>query len=108
MSFQCASCGVMAFLEMETCEMCSNAFKISVNKPTTLKKQKISFKEFEAIKRKLNRLKYKLNTKNYLFPEAKNNHKKLEAEIQTLQDSLEANRYLTLLFQPGKTEYSSE
>lgn len=108
MSFQCASCGAMSFLEMEVCEICSKAFKSPVNETTIIKKQKISFQEFEALKKKLNRLKYKLHKKNYLSPTGPTARKKLEAEIQTLQDILEANRYLTLLFQPGKEAYSSE
>lgn len=99
MSFQCASCGAMSFLEMEICDMCSKTFKTKPAPPPALKNRKMSFKEFEATKIKLNKLKSQWG-KCFYLKSIKN--KKLESEIRTLQEDLEANIYLTLLFQPGK------
>ncbi len=89
----------MSFLEMEICDMCSKTFKTKPAPPPALKKRKMSFKEFEATKIRLNKLKFHL-LDFYCFKSIKN--KKLESEIRILQEDLEANIYLALLFQPGK------
>lgn len=99
MNFQCVSCGAMSFVEMEICDMCSKTFKTAPSPPPALKNRKMSFKEFESTKIRLNKLKYQW-LKFFHLKSIKN--KKLESEIRTLQEDLEANIYLTLLFQPGK------
>jgi hypothetical protein len=89
----------MSFVEMAICDICSKTFKTKTNPPAALKNRKMSFKQFESAKIRLNKLKSQW-LKNFYLQSIKN--KKMESEIKILQEDLETNIYLTLLFQPGK------
>lgn len=104
-SFQCASCGVMTFIEVKICDMCGLAFnvKTEISPRSALRQQrKMSFKEFEAAKVRLNKLKSEWFRDFDSQASEKTGFKKLETEIRSLQEYLQANIYLALLFQPDR------
>lgn len=100
----CSNCGAMTFLEIETCDVCSQPFPPSKEKPgpgpVSKQPRKMNVKEFEATKIELNRLKNELLLNIAMESPSKTKIKKLGSQINNLTAKLEANMPLALLFQP--------
>jgi RNA polymerase subunit RPABC4/transcription elongation factor Spt4 len=102
----CPNCGAISFMEVEICDLCSKPFKLETSRPPAKKPRvKMSFKQFEAGKIKLNQLKKEWMEGIALEPPQKSQIKRLEIKIKKLRSELEDNIYLTMLFQPGKADY---
>lgn len=85
---------------VEVCDLCGEKAKKS-EPILTAGKRKISFDEFEAAKRRRNRLKRKLAGIWFEKPPPPE-RAKLEADIRELEALLEDNMYQALLFEPEK------
>lgn len=91
---------------VEVCDLCGELAKKSEPPQAASQKRKLSFDEFEATKRRLNRLRRKLMDIWFDQP-IPPDRAKLEADLKKTEKLLEDNIYLALLFQPGKADYFS-
>lgn len=77
---------------VEVCDLCGELAKKSEPPPAASQKRKLSFDEFEAAKRRLNRLRRKLADIWFDQP-VPLSRVKLEADIEKLEKLLEDNIY---------------
>ncbi len=116
----CFSCGALSFMPAEKCDICRKPFyppkaigktqtkapRPKLN-PSKKRRVKMSFKEFEATKIKLNKLSEQY-FKDIIKEPPPAGLKVLKTKIDRLQTDLENNIHLVFLFQTGKGYYDSK
>ena len=113
-TLECFSCGAKSFMPVEKCDICRKPFyppkaiRKTQTKPPPSKQNppekrlvKMSFKEVEATKIKLNKLNEKY-FKDIIKEPPPSGLKTLKTKIDRLQTDLENNIQLVFLFQPAK------
>lgn len=112
----CFSCGSISFMPAEKCDICRKPFyppKAKSKEPRSKRKsskkqrRKMSFREFEATKIKINKLNEEW-VKGVIKEPPPSGLGALKTKINRLQTDLENNLHLVFLFQTGKGYYDSK